>query len=103
MSVEAKISEDNSLLVITIDGKFDFTLLNEFRQAYNVNEGGIAPSKYIVDMRKTSTIDSSSLGMLLNMQRYLKKPDGEIRIINCNSVVKKVFQITNFNRKFTIE
>jgi anti-anti-sigma factor len=56
-----------------------------------------------VDMRETSAIDSSALGMLLNMKRFLNKSDKEIKIKNCNQVVKKVFQITNFNQKFTIE
>jgi anti-anti-sigma factor len=101
MTVESRLSEDGKLLVISIDGAFDFVLLNDFRQAYCDNT--ISPEKFIVDMRKTSTIDSSALGMLLNMKRQLNKPDGDIRIINCNDVVKKVFRITSFDKKFIIE
>lgn len=101
MSVESSFTEDNTVLIVSIKGKFDFTLLNEFRQAYTDND--IKPEKAIVDMRATSTIDSSALGMLLNMQRYMEMPDGEIKIINCNQDVKKVFEITHFNKKFTIE
>lgn len=101
MSISTKLSTDDDLLVISITGKFDFTLLNEFRNAYS-NDADRA-GNYIVDMRNVSTIDSSALGMLLNMNRYLGSPDKEIRIINCNEVVKKVFHITSFNKKFTIE
>ncbi len=101
MSIETIFSEDKSVLVVGIKGKFDFTLLNEFRQVYNNDAAKSA--KVTIDMRDTSTIDSSALGMLLNMQRFLKKKDGAISIINCNQDVKKIFQITHFGRKFTIE
>lgn len=101
MAIETTVSEDGNLLVIKIKGKFDFTMLNEFRQAYCDNS--ITPNKYVVDMRHTLTIDSSALGMLLNMKRHLNSPDGAIRIINCNKIVQKVLHITNFNKKFVVE
>jgi len=101
MSVDSSFTEDNKVLVISIKGKFDFALLNKFRQAYAGHDD--KPEKIVVDMRSTTTIDSSALGMLLNMQRYLDQSDGDIRIINCNQDVRKVLQITHFNKKFTIE
>ncbi len=101
MVIETKITEDNDALLISIKGKFDFSMLNDFRQAYSDKS---ATYKHVVlDMRGASTIDSSALGMLLNMQRYLNKGDGEIRIINCNDDVTKIFQISHFDKKFTIE
>lgn len=54
-------------------------------------------------MRKTDTVDSSALGMLLNMKKYLNKEDGEIHIINCNKFVGKILDITNFKKKFSID
>ena len=101
MTIETKLSEDGKLLVIRIKGNFDFTMLNEFRQTYCDVAKGV--NNYMVDMRDTSTIDSSALGMLLNMKRHLNLQDGEIKIINCNPTVKKVLRITNFNKKFSIE
>lgn len=101
MSINTKLSDDGSSLVISIEGNFDFSLLNTFRQAYVENNE--KQVKVIINMRKTLSIDSSALGMLLNMKKYLNKADGEIKIMNCNQVVKKVFHITNFNKKFAIE
>jgi anti-anti-sigma factor len=101
MAIETRLSNDDTVLVIGINGPFDFSLLNEFRQAYSKDE--YQTKNITIDMRRTSTIDSSALGMLLNMQRYLKKKDREINIINCGPVVLKVFQITHFNEKFTIK
>jgi len=101
MSVESKLSTDNMTLVISVKGVFDFNLLNEFRRAYSDTDGSI--KKVVVDMRDTTAIDSSALGMLLNMNRYLKKFEVEIYIENCNEHVKGIFDITHFNKIFTIE
>jgi len=98
--IESKLSDDQRILVISIKGIFDFSMLGEFREAYS---GDIDKSvKVIIDMRDTLSINSSALGMLLNMQRSLGKEDGEIEIINCNETVQKVFNITHFNKKFLV-
>lgn len=101
MAVESKMTVDGENLIISVDGKFDFSLLTSFRQSYS--EDKLESVKVVVDMQRTTVIDSSALGMLLNMQRHLKKSDMEINIINCNENVKKVFEITHFDKKFTIE
>jgi len=101
MPVESSLSADQSTLLISIKGKFDFKLLNEFRHAYSGD--ALSVKNLVIDMRDTSTIDSSALGMLLNMRRYLEDRDIEIKIINCNQDVLNVFRITHFNRKFLIE
>ena len=100
MYIKTEFSEDKEVYTITIDGTFDFNSLNSFRQAYS--EEDINAAKIVIDMRKTSTIDSSALGMLLNMQRHLNQADGEISIVNCNPIVAKIFAITHFGKKFSI-
>lgn len=102
MNVKTIFSEKDRTYTISVDGDFSFTLLHEFRNAYSSKESESA-SNIIIDMRKTSTIDSSALGMLLNMQMHLNKKDGEIKIINCNKIVSNIFTITNFGKKFSVE
>lgn len=101
MTVRTNLSQTGDALTISVEGKFDFGSLTEFRQAYSKDHGQV--SKYLVDMRGTSTMDSSALGMLLNMKKYLNKGDREIRIINCNSALKKILMIARFDKKFTID
>jgi len=101
MSVETKISEDGSVMFIIISGKFDFAMLNSFRLAYS--DDTTKSLDAIVDLRDTTVIDSSGLGMLLNMKRFMNKADGDIEIINCNQDILKVFEITHFNKKFKIQ
>ena len=101
MTVKTDTSETENTLTISIDGKFDFGSLKEFRQAYSGDNEGV--SKYVVDMRRTETMDSSALGMLLNMKKYLNKQDREIRIINCGPTLKKILLIARFDKKFKID
>ena len=101
MTIEAAFTENDEMLVISIKGAFDFPMLNDFRRAYSGDFDN--STKIVIDMRDTLSINSSALGMLLNMQRHLNKNDGEISIINCNEVVQKIFKITHFNKKFNIE
>ncbi|KPJ92089.1 MAG: anti-anti-sigma factor [Gammaproteobacteria bacterium SG8_11] len=101
MSIKTDISKNEDTLTISIDGKFDFGLLKEFRQAYSTDNGPV--SKYVVDMRRTETMDSSALGMLLNMKKFLNKQDREIRIINCGPTLKKILLIARFDKKFRID
>ncbi len=99
-SVNSVYHEDDVTLRIAIRGRFDFSMLAEFREAYGRIEA--KAQNVIIDMTHTETIDSSALGMLLNMQRHLNKGDREIRIINCNEDVRNIFDITRFDRKFDI-
>lgn len=100
MRVKSEISGDGAILTLRISGKFDFSLLNEFRQAYSSESARHA--RVVVDFREVSSIDSSALGMLLNMQRNLDKADGEIELINCNQDIKKILKIVRFDKKFII-
>jgi HptB-dependent secretion and biofilm anti anti-sigma factor len=105
MSVKANYSQDKDTLEISIDGAFDFNLLNNFRDAYkdsanNSTEG--SQINYVINLRSTSSIDSSALGMLLNMKRTLNKKDKEIQITHCQPQIKKILIISRFDRKFSI-
>jgi anti-anti-sigma factor len=101
MAVRTNLSQTGDTITISIDGKFDFGSLTEFRQAYSENHERI--SKYVVDMRGTDTMDSSALGMLLNMKKFLNKQDREIQITNCRPALKKILMIARFDKKFMID
>lgn len=100
MNVETRLHKDDSVYVIGVNGKFDSTVLRDFRKAYSADEA--KTEKLVIDMANTLTLDSSALGILLCMQQYLGRRDGEISIVNCNDTVMKIFEITNFSNKFNI-
>jgi len=101
MSLSTSISPDGQTFTILIKGKFDFNLVQSFRSAYSElnDELGLV----VVDLRETEYMDSSALGMLLNMQKSLNSKVNSIKISNCRPQIKKILQISRFDKKFDID
>ncbi|NTS77432.1 STAS domain-containing protein [Catenovulum sp. SM1970] len=101
MSLTTNLSADGKNFTIQIKGKFDFNLVQEFRNAYA--DIGEQTPKIVIDLRETEYMDSSALGMLLNMQKNLGTRVESIRIANCRPQIKKILQISRFDKKFDID
>lgn len=92
------VEKSGANIQISITGRFDFNLLQEFRDAYS-NETD-KDCHYVIDLAKTDYIDSSALGMLLNMKNHLGAEDRQIEIKNCQPNLIKIFSIAHFDKKF---
>ncbi|GHB56910.1 STAS domain-containing protein [Psychrosphaera saromensis] len=101
MSLKTSTSADGQTVTIEVKGKFDFNFVQDFRSAYSAIEGSI--DTIIVDLRETEYMDSSALGMLLNMQKTLAGRVNNIKISNCKPQIKKILQISRFDKKFDID
>ena len=101
MGVKASTSENNQELTISIDGRFDFSAHQEFRDAYE--DIGATVKTYIVDLGATSYLDSSALGMLLLLRDHAGGDSSDVRIANCNPDVRKILTISNFEQLFNIQ
>lgn len=100
MSVTREFTADGKQLIIAIKGKFDFSLVQEFRQAYS-HIGDSQPT-VVIDLRETEYLDSSALGMLLNMRKSLGSSVRGIQLINARPEVKRILDISRFDKMFTI-
>lgn len=100
MGISATLSSDSKELRIEIEGRFDFSAHQEFRGAYEKLDS--EPNVYVVDMDKATYLDSTALGMLLLLRDHAGGDAAEISIVNCNSDVKKILTISNFEQLFTI-
>ena len=100
MGVVAILAEGGDELVIAIDGRFDFSSHQEFREAYQDHES--QPESYVIDMQDATYLDSSALGMLLLLRDYAGGDQSNIQIVNCNQDVKKILTISNFEQLFEI-
>ncbi|HJL39875.1 MAG TPA: STAS domain-containing protein [Myxococcales bacterium LLY-WYZ-16_1] len=80
---------------ITVEGRFDFQVHREFRAVLDgVSSGG----RCVVDLSRTSYLDSSALGMLL----LLRERCADVRVENASDDVRKVLEIANFQRLFEL-
>jgi len=101
MSISSLPSSDNNQLTISIEGRFDFSAHQEFRESYELD--GVEPDSYVVDMHGTTYLDSSALGMLLLLRDHAGGDDANVTIKNCNRDVKKILTISNFEKLFSIQ
>lgn len=101
MSLTKNLSSDGKTFTIEIKGKFDFNLVQSFRAAYS--DIGSNKPKLVIDLRETDYMDSSALGMLLNMKKTLGESVESVRIANCRPQIKKILQISRFDKKFDID
>ncbi|WP_338516883.1 STAS domain-containing protein [Alteromonas gracilis] len=100
MEITASYRNQGKMLTIDVGTKFDFSRVEDFRNAYadlNPDVEHIA-----VDLSRTDYMDSSALGMLLNMQKALSERKLTYSIDNARPQVAKILKISRFDKKFEI-
>jgi HptB-dependent secretion and biofilm anti anti-sigma factor len=100
MSLDKEFSEDGKQLTIYLEEKFDFSKVQDFRMAYSNVESPL--DAILINLQKTEYMDSSALGMLLNMHRSLITQVKSFKIVKCRPQVMKILQIARFDKKFDI-
>ena len=101
MPITTEKSSDNKMLTINVSGRFDFSMLQSFKTAYESVEP--KPEFFIVDLKESDYLDSSALGMLLALRDYSGGDNGNVKIAHCNADVKKILVITKLDELFHIE
>jgi len=93
-------SENNDTVTISIRDRFDFNAHKEFRASYRKHPD---ISNYVINMQEVNYMDSSALGMMLLLREHALKHSGKVIIANCNTNIKKILEIANFERLFDIK
>ncbi len=100
MSITSAVSDDGKKVTISVTGKFDFQLYDEFRSSYVDTLG--AGVQYTVNLSGTDYLDSSALGMLLLLREHAGGEGSRIQISNASTDVKKILDIANFSKLFEL-
>ncbi|NMH59435.1 STAS domain-containing protein [Alteromonas ponticola] len=100
MAISTNWEQANRSLTITMDEKFDYSKVQEFRHAYT--DTPESPNQIVVDLAETQYIDSSALGMLLNMQKFFNENGIKYHIVNSRPQVARILKISRFDKKFVI-
>ncbi len=98
MSVSVSESS-NGQVVIKVSGRFDFSCHQEFIAGYKAYPKGEA--RFVVDLSGTEYMDSSAMGMLLQLRDHGDKTAG-VSLINGRQGVMEILRIANFDKLFRI-
>jgi anti-sigma B factor antagonist len=97
-------SEDG--ITITVAGEIDVATSPTLRQELHTALDAGAP-RVVIDLSKTTFIDSSGLGVLVGALKRRREADASadqpLILIGLQDPVRKVFEITGLSTLFTIE
>ncbi len=92
---------DPATHVVVVRGEIDLFTAPEFKQRMSAPiDAGC--SNLVVDLRATTFIDSSSLGVLIGAHRRLKLRGGSLVVVCDNEAIVKTFRITGLDGVFTL-
>ena len=100
MTVKTHFSDDKKVVTISIEGSFDFSLYQSFREAYS--EIDIIGLQVILDLSKTDHVDSSALGMILLLKDHTDELSGALTIQKPNATVRQILNIAQFDKLMKI-
>lgn len=91
MPIITKANDD--IVTIQVVGAFDYKMRPEFCRAY-INQP--ADMFFVIDCSEVTYVDSSALGMLLELRERCEEKQTKISIIHCKPEIGKLIQIAQF-------
>ena len=84
-------------VTIKLDSGFNCKCFNNIKSIYSHAEPG---SEFVLDLAKVSTIDCSSIGIMLVMREELPNSQNKIICTNCQPKVMEIFEFSNMVNLF---
>ena len=87
--------------VVALTGEIDLYTCPEFKQELlRVIADGA--TLVVVDLTKTTFIDSTALGVIIRGVERLKQRDGRLVVVCADPNIVKIFEVTGLNRIFSV-
>lgn len=100
MKIKTQVSADGKEITIFVEGRFDFNLQQEFRNAYRYQKE--QRDCYRINLARTEYMDSSALGMLLLMRDYAEEIKTRIVIEQPAEQIRAILETAHFDKLFEI-
>lgn len=93
-----KHEKKEGINLIRIEGEVIFQNSNRIKERAKdiIKENNI--EYLIVDLTATSYLDSSGIGVILSLYKFMRDRNGRLLITNPNDKVKRVFEVTKLNQ-----
>ncbi len=100
MAINVTESDDKQEVTIHVSGRFDFSCHHSFQQEYKNYPKG--EKRFVLDLSATEYMDSSAMGMLLQLREHAINAERNVTLSNANESVRAILKIANFDKLFTI-
>jgi anti-anti-sigma factor len=101
MTIVSSVPDSGNPVTIKVSGRFDFSSHKAFIAAYKEHPKG--EKDFIVDLASAEYLDSSAMGMLLQLREYSTKKPNSVVLSNGNAAIKEILRIANFEKLFIIK
>lgn len=88
------LNNKQNTLIVHIGEEFDLVSANEYREKIDQNMLENKSQNLLLDMEKTTFIDSSGLGVIMGRFRKIKANNGLMVIYGAKPGIKKIFEIS---------
>ncbi|MBF0454321.1 MAG: STAS domain-containing protein [Magnetococcales bacterium] len=95
--MQVTAEREGNKLTLSFSKAFNFHSRISFVEAYKNQPADLS---FELDFRKTQTVDSSALGMLMIFREHAGGKDADITIVGCSPELKKLFEIAQFQSIF---
>ena len=100
--MDIKYDEVDKLLTCQITEEIDHHTTEKIRRILDDEIERYMPRKIIFNFDKVSFMDSAGIGMILGRYKIMKMLGGTVELINVNSSVKKIFEMSGIHRIISI-
>jgi anti-anti-sigma factor len=101
--MQIPVQTENGRARLRLDGRFDFSVHREFRDAYMPLLEDNSVREIVIDLMRVEYVDSSALGMLLLLRERAQTSGKQVVLSGARGTVRQVLEVANFGRMFTIE
>lgn len=97
-----KYDEMDKLLTCQITEEIDHHTTEKIRRILDDEIERYMPRKIVFNFDKVSFMDSAGIGMILGRYKIMKMIGGTVEIINANSSINKIFEMSGMHRIISI-
>ena len=101
MAITSTASTDGKTLTLTMGERFDFSVHSALRAAYSGGQPRF--ETYVVDLARTVYMDSSALGMLLQLKEHAGGSQKAVCIRNASPAIRDILAVANFHQLMQID
>ena len=96
------VSKTHDTVVVAVDGTLNANNRQQLKMLVldEIARGG---RHFRVDFRETRYIDSSGLGILVNLAKKVRGTGGELRVANLNPDLRTLFELTKLDTMVRLE
>ena len=98
-----RIENRDGIITAFIMGDIDHHSAKEIRETIDFSLESSLPEILVLDFKDVTFMDSSGIGLVMGRYKLMQSMDGELRIQNVSSHMKKVMRLAGLDKLATFD